>query len=220
MQGVVPRIRPSLEIIGDSEVERSILFTLFLDFDVRYRGQIGAAPDVFLVLATRDTFRRKLDEVRSRADTPAMVVLGDCDAADRVLAFEAGADDIVSSGIDPAELMARLRALLRRRSLRPAGEIFRVEDLEIDVLHRTVRRNGRIVDLTRLELDALLSLARRNGAVVRHTTLIREVWGAHKTMGTVHTLVSYLRAKIERDGELPVVHTVRGVGYALRSNAS
>jgi DNA-binding response OmpR family regulator len=66
----------------------------------------------------------------------------------------------------------------------------------------------------------MITLARSKGAVVRHATLMRDVWGADKNMGTVHTFVSYLRAKLERGGESPLVHTVHGVGYALRSSAS
>jgi DNA-binding response OmpR family regulator len=83
-----------------------------------------------------------------------------------------------------------------------------------------VRRGDRRIDLSRLEFAVMVTLARNKGAVVHHAALMREVWGADKNMGTVHTFMSYLRAKLQRGGESPLVHTVRGVGYALRSHAS
>ena len=209
--------RMSLDLIGAAELDPELASTLSLDFDVRHGAQPDGAADAVVVLASSSGVRAALAGVRSRTDAPVIVVLRDGTVADRVGALEAGADDLVCGAFEPAELLARLRALLRR-AMRVPGAKLRVDDLEIDVARHTVRRGARTIELSRLELTVLLTLARYRGAVVPHCTLIREVWGAYRSMGTVHTFMSYLRAKLESGGEPPLVHTVRGVGYALRSS--
>src|SRR5437660_3243522 len=211
-----PRARPSLELVGDRTIDAGIVSTLSLDFDIRPDRKNGPAPAAVVLLASRRTYRQPLHDLRCRTDAPAVVLLDEADATDRVQALEAGADDILTVPCDPSELLARLRALMRRAG-RPASEIFKVDDLQIDLARRIVRRGDRIVALSPVELALLQTLARHDGAVVPHDMLTREVWGRFKSKNIVHTFVSYLRAKLNRPGETELIHTVRGVGYALRA---
>jgi DNA-binding response OmpR family regulator len=212
----VPHARPSVEIAGSRHVARDLLTTLALDFEVRAIPRNGAAPHAVVLLATPRTFEDALAEVRSRIDVPVLLLLEDGDVVDRVRALEAGADDVVPAPCDPCETLARLRALFRRTG-RKNAESFRVADLEIDLARHTVRRGPRIVELSPTELALLATLARNEGAVVRHDELCRAVWGAWRSKNTLHTFVSYLRAKINRPGDAALIHTVRGVGYTLRA---
>ena len=207
----------SLELVGDTAIDPETILTLSLDFDVYHQGQGRTPPHAVLVSASPETYRTLLADVRSRTDVPLVVFLRECSLQDRVSAFETGADDVVSEQFDPVEVLARLRALLRRVANAPA-EIIRVGDLAIDVARRTVRRGDRDIELSRIELSVLMTLARADGTVVRHSTLMREVWGSQQSLGSLHTYVSYLRAKLEGCGEEPLVRTVRGVGYALRAS--
>ena len=211
-----PHARPSVEIAGSRHVDRGLLTTLALDFEVRAMPRNGAAAHAVVLLATLRSFEDALIELRSRTDVPVLLLLEDADVVDRVRALEAGADDVVPAPCDPCETLARLRALFRR-SGRKSAEAFRVGDLEIDLARHTVRRGVRIVELSPTELALLATLARNEGAVVRHDELCRAVWGAWRSKNTLHTFVSYLRAKINRPGEAALIHTVRGVGYTLRA---
>jgi DNA-binding response OmpR family regulator len=212
----VPHARHSVEIAGNRRVDRGLLTTLALDFEVRAMPRNGAAPNAVLLLATVPTYADALVELRSRTDVPVLLLLEEADVVDRVRALEAGADDVVPAPCDPCETVARLRALFRR-SGRKSAESFRVADLEIDLARHTVRRGPRIVELSPTELALLATLARHEGTVVRHDELCRAVWGAWRSKNTLHTFVSYLRAKLNRPGEPALVQTVRGVGYTLRA---
>ncbi|HEV3088657.1 MAG TPA: response regulator transcription factor [Candidatus Elarobacter sp.] len=177
----------------------------------------GLRPaQAMLLFGTPATFREVLLELRARTDAPVLLVLDEAGAADRIDALEHGADDVLVQPIDVPELIARLRAVIRR-VVRPAPSVLRAGDLEINLDASSVRRGAREVALSPTELSLLTVLARSNGAVVPRARLIDEVWGAdkHASATTVHTFVSYLRAKLEDDGTSPVVRTVRGVGYAL-----
>lgn len=215
----VPQARPSVEIAGSRHADRGLLTTLALDFEVRAMPRNGAAPNAVVLLATLPTFEDALVELRSRTDVPVLLLLEEGEVLDRVRALEAGADDVVPAPCDPSETLARLRALFRR-SGRKSAESFRVADLEIDLARHTVRRGQRIVELSPTELALLATLARNEGAVVRHDELCRAVWGTWRSKNTLHTFVSYLRAKINRPGDAALVHTVRGVGYTLRAALS
>ena len=209
--------RPSVEIAGSRHVDRGLLTTLALDFEVRAMPRNGAAPHAVVLLATLRSFEDALLELRSRTDVPVLLLLEEADVVDRVRALEAGADDVVPAPCDPCETLARLRALFRRSGRKSAAEAFRIGDLEIDLARHTVRRGMRIVELSPTELALLATLARNEGAVVRHDELCRAVWGAWRSKNTLHTFVSYLRAKVNRPGEAALIHTVRGVGYTLRA---
>ncbi|HEY6236497.1 MAG TPA: response regulator transcription factor [Candidatus Elarobacter sp.] len=219
MRSIIPGpSRRRIELLGARASSENIIATLALDFDVQLGRKNGVGPDAVLLFASPSTLHDAMLEMRNRTDAPALVLLDEAGPADRVLALEAGADDVLVAPYDAPELLARLRAIIRR-TLGPEREQYHIENLEIDMARRTVRRGEKLVNLSRTELALLTALARHEGAVVPHAMLTREVWGTSKSMNTVHTFVSYLRAKIDPPGEMPLIHCVRGVGYVLRNTA-
>jgi DNA-binding response OmpR family regulator len=160
-----------------------------------------------------------VSRLRARGDDIPICILSARDeVADRVAGLEAGADDYVVKPFDIGELAARLRALLRRT---PAGEgePIRVGELVVDPARRTVHRGGREVDLTRREFDLLEELARHRNVVLSRDQLLERVWGYDFAVdgNVVDVFVGYLRRKLEADGEPRIIHTVRGVGFVLRT---
>jgi two-component system, OmpR family, response regulator len=138
---------------------------------------------------------------------------------DRVEGLEAGADDYLVKPFAFAELMARLAALMRRPPVSTEQSIFRVGDLEMNLLKRTVRRAGRELDLQPQEFKLLEYLMRSDGRVVTRTMLLENVWEFHFDPHTsvVETHISRLRAKIDKGFETELLKTVRGAGYCLRA---
>jgi two-component system response regulator MtrA len=137
------------------------------------------------------------------------------DTVDIVLGLESGADDYVVKPFKPKELVARMRARLRRNDVMTA-EVLHIGDLTIDVAGHVVARDGAPIALTPLEFDLLAALARKPGQVFTREQLLEQVWGYRHAADTrlVNVHVQRLRAKVERDPEHPeAVVTVRGVGY-------
>lgn len=156
--------------------------------------------------------------IRKRAETPLIVLTSRTSEPDRVLGFELGADDYVPKPFSPRELVARIKAVLRRAkggSLSAEQEVLRYRGLTIDPVTRSVERHGRPVELTRREFDLLWKMASNPGRVFPREGLYESVWG-DQAVGDLHTLdvhVNRLRAKIEGDGGPRYLITVRGVGY-------
>jgi DNA-binding response OmpR family regulator len=180
-------------------------------------------PDVVvldLLLPHVDGFT-VLDEVRARGPVPVIVVSARGDEANRVLGLELGADDYLGKPFSPRELVARVRALVRRASeplrFAPGRGATRIEcgDLEIDVLAHEVRRRGEIVALTAREFDLLAHLAQHPRVVFRREQLLESVWGfTYGDASTVTVHIRRLREKIEDDPSHPQhVVTVWGQGY-------
>ena len=136
---------------------------------------------------------------------------------DRVEGLEAGADDYLTKPFAFSELLARVNALARRPPMVSETTAMRVGDLELDRLRRTVTRSGRRSDLQPQEFRLLEYLMRHAGQVVTRTMLLENVWECHFDPRTsvVETHVSRLRAKIDRDFDVELLHTVRGSGYRL-----
>jgi two-component system response regulator MtrA len=137
------------------------------------------------------------------------------DTVDIVLGLESGADDYVVKPFKPKELVARVRARMRRTESEPA-ESLTIGDLAIDVPGHQVTREGKAIPLTPLEFDLLVALARKPRQVFTREVLLEQVWGYRHAADTrlVNVHVQRLRSKVERDPEHPeVVLTVRGVGY-------
>jgi two-component system response regulator MprA len=154
------------------------------------------------------------------SDVPVLMLTARDDVSDRVAGLDAGADDYLPKPFALEELLARLRALLRRAG--PGEDAGRGElryaDLVLDPAAREVRRGERPVRLTRTEFDLLEALARRPRQVLTRAQLLEEVWGFDfpTSANSLDVYVGYLRRKTEEGGEPRLVHTVRGVGYVLR----
>ncbi len=138
--------------------------------------------------------------------------------ADRVTGLDAGADDYLVKPFEHDELLARVRALLRRRPA-PCPGILTFADITMNPATREVRRGERAIELTALEFELLRHLLRHPRQVFTRQQLLDAVWGGGNagTSNVVDVYVGYLRAKLEAGGETRLVHTARGVGYALRA---
>ena len=155
--------------------------------------------------------------LRRLTEVPIVMLTARGDVRDRVAGLEAGADDYLAKPFDVSELIARVNSVLRRPMLRKVNRL-RFADLEIDLDERVVMRGEREIALSTREFDLLATLMRRPKRVFTREELLDLVWGADREVApaTVETYISYLRAKIDRDAETKLLHTIRGVGYALR----
>jgi two-component system response regulator MtrA len=154
-------------------------------------------------------------EIRAESGVPIVMLTAKSDTVDVVVGLESGADDYVVKPFKPKELVARIRARLRRTEAEPS-EVLQIGDLTIDVPGHEVLREGRPIQLTPLEFDLLVALARKPRQVFTREVLLEQVWGYRHAADTrlVNVHVQRLRSKVERDPEHPeVVLTVRGVGY-------
>lgn len=151
---------------------------------------------------------------------PVIFLTARHELADRVAGLDAGGDDYLAKPFSMIELLARLRALLRRQRNDPVDRM-QVADLELDLLARTARRGGEVMTLTNREFALLELLMTSSPKPVSKTAIIEHVWDQHFDSGTnvVNVYVNYLRAKVDRPGLIPLIHTVRGVGFALREPA-
>jgi two-component system response regulator MtrA len=153
--------------------------------------------------------------IRSESGVPIVMLTAKTDTVDIVLGLESGADDYVVKPFKPKELIARIRARVRRTETEPAEQLA-IGDVTIDVPAHQVERAGEQIALTPLEFDLLVALARKPRQVFTREVLLEQVWGYRHAADTrlVNVHVQRLRSKVERDPEHPeVVLTVRGVGY-------
>src|ERR687892_1120799 len=153
--------------------------------------------------------------IRSESGVPIVMLTAKSDTVDVVVGLESGADDYVVKPFKPKELVARIRARVRRTDTEPAEQLS-IGDVTIDVPAHQVSRDGEQIALTPLEFDPLAALARKPRQVFTREVLLEQVWGYRHAADTrlVNVHVQRLRAKVERDPEHPeVVLTVRGVGY-------
>lgn len=162
-------------------------------------------------------------QIRQESGVPIVMLTAKSDTVDVVVGLESGADDYVAKPFKPKELIARIRARIRR--LDPeTPEVIKVGDLEIDVAGHSVTRTGpepEVLNLTPLEFELLVCLARKPWQVFTREMLLEQVWGYRHAADTrlVNVHVQRLRAKVEHDPENPqIVLTVRGVGYKAGSS--
>lgn len=155
-----------------------------------------------------------LRRIRDKSRVPVVMLTARGDEADRIVGLELGADDYLGKPFSPRELLARLRAVLRRMAPDARGERLQVGDVVVDAGARQAERGGRVLELTALELDLLLALMRRAGRPVPRDALLGEAGRGDVVVGerTVDVHVSHLRAKL---GEPSPIKTVRGVGYVF-----
>jgi two-component system response regulator MprA len=154
--------------------------------------------------------------LRSGSDLPILMLTARDAVSDRVAGLDAGADDYLVKPFAHDELLARVRALLRRRE--PAREILRCADLVMDVSAHEVRRGDRVVELTALQFNLLEHFLRHPRQVLERDRLLESVWGldTDAVSNVVDVTIADLRARIETDGQPRLLQTVRGVGYVLK----
>jgi two-component system response regulator MprA len=183
----------------------------------------ATAPDVVVM----DVMMPRLDGIETtralRAagnDIPILVLTARDAVGDRVEGLDAGADDYLTKPFALQELLARLRALLRRAAAPPdqTDEVLAFADLSMDLATREVRRGERMIELTRTEFTLLEMFLRRPRRVLERSFILEEVWGYDfpTTANSLEVYVGYLRRKTEAEGEARLIHTVRGVGYVLK----
>jgi len=184
------------------------------------------APDLVLM----DVTMPELDglaatrRIRSSGSTvPILMLTGRNAVGDRIVALDNGADDYLMKPFAAEELLARVRALLRRSPRKDArtsrtGERLTFQDVEMELRTRTVTRGGRPLDLTKTEYSLLEYLMRHPAKVLSREQILKDVWGFdfEPTSNTLDVYVMYLRRKLENRGEPRLIQTVRGLGYTLR----
>ena len=157
--------------------------------------------------------------LRSTGDkVPIILLTAKDEVSDRVAGLDAGADDYVVKPFSVEELLARVRARIRRTSEEGGEDVLQFEDLKLDRGTREVYRNGRLIELTAKEFDLLEYLLRHPRQVITRDKILEEVWG-YDFMGDsniIEVYVRYLRLKLEANDEKRLIKTVRGVGYVLR----
>ena len=156
--------------------------------------------------------------LRSDGDVPILILTARTDTGDRVEGLDAGADDYLVKPFERAELLARMRALMRRRPPRGTASL-RVGDLALNPGTREVTRGERTLDLTNREFELLEFLMRNERLVISRERLLEEVWGYDPTSmtNTIDVFISNLRRKLEEGGEDRILHTKRGAGYVVRA---
>ena len=156
--------------------------------------------------------------------TPILMLTARTETTDRVAGLDAGADDYLPKPFDLDELLARLRALLRRVDFEASDDeeddVLRVADLRVDPASRRVWRGEDEIDLSKTEFELIELLVRNTGIVLDHSTIYDRIWGYDfgPDSKNLAVYISYLRRKLERDGEPKLIHTVRGVGYTVRES--
>ncbi len=157
--------------------------------------------------------------LRAMGDTtPILILTARTAVSDRVAGLDAGADDYLVKPFALEELLARLRALLRRTTASGEDGAMRVADLSLDPASRRAERGGRVIELTKTEFDLLELLMRNDGIVLARDLIYERIWGYDwgTTSNSLDVYIGYLRRKTEAGGEPRLIQTVRGVGYVLR----
>ena len=237
MSSSPPSSRPRVLVVDDDRavresLRRSLEFNgydvaLACDGAEALAGIAKAAPDAVVM----DVMMPRLDGIEATKalrsagnDLPILVLTARDSVGDRVDGLDAGADDYLTKPFALEELLARLRALLRRTHTDHRDddsleeEQLRFSDLTLNPATREVRRGARSMDLTRTEFTLLEMFMRRPRRVLDRAFILEEVWGYDfpTTANSLEVYVGYLRRKTEAEGEPRLIHTVRGVGYVLR----
>jgi DNA-binding response OmpR family regulator len=173
-----------------------------------------------LMLPGRDGLQILADLRRAGKTVPVLILTARDTVEDRVIGLDAGADDYLVKPFAFAELLARLRVLLRRGQGSEAT-VLRAGDLTVDLLHRRVLRGTTIVNLTLREFEVLEYLLRHKNQTVTREMLGNDVWKepSHALTNVIDVYINFLRKKVERPDAAPLIHTIRGEGYCLREDA-
>jgi len=230
-----PAPRPRVLVVDDDKavresLRRSLEFngydvSLASDGAEALAGIAATDPDVVVM----DVMMPRLDGLEATKalrkagnDLPILVLTARDAVGDRVEGLDAGADDYLTKPFALQELLARLRALLRRAVPREddLDETIGFSDLTMDIATREVKRGDRQIELTRTEFTLLEMFLRRPRRVLERSFILEEVWGYDfpTTANSLEVYVGYLRRKTEAEGESRLIHTVRGVGYVLKES--
>jgi DNA-binding response OmpR family regulator len=213
--------REVLDVVGRTLSTNGFNVLTAMDGDAGLRTALDQRPDLVIL----DIGLPKLSgfhvarELRARAFHAPILMLTALDTVpDKVTGLDAGADDYLAKPFDYDELLARVRALLRRSSREPDATVVRVGDLTVDLVSRDVTRQGRPITLTQKEYGLLEYLVRHVGTPVTREQISEHVWRQPFDANTniVDVYINYLRKKLDVPGLPSLVHTVRGVGYVLR----
>jgi DNA-binding response OmpR family regulator len=218
-----------LIVEDDDDIAQVLQRSLRLEgYETRIAGDgelaLNAATDFVPDLVILDLGLPKLDgmevakRLRQHDDVPILMLTARDALESRVEGLDAGADDYLVKPFERQELLARLRALLRRRPPRGSASLV-VSDLSLNPDTHEVRRGEREVELTQREFELLEYLMRNERIVVPRQRLLEDVWGydPFATTNTIEVFVSNLRRKLEAGGEPRLLHTIRGAGYVLRA---
>jgi two-component system, OmpR family, copper resistance phosphate regulon response regulator CusR len=196
------------EVAGEATGEAGLERALTQPFDCIVLDLLLPGRDGLQILA----------DLRQRGNRVPVLILTARDAVeDRVIGLDAGADDYLVKPFAFAELLARLRVLLRRER-GGAQTVLRADDLEVDLLNRRASRAGQELPLTQREFEVLAYLLRHKNQIVTRDMLGREVWKEpnYALTNVIDVYITLLRRKVEKPGQRSLIHTFRGVGYSLR----
>lgn len=223
---------PKILVIEDEPdiadfVKRGLVLKGF-EVEVAHTGYQGleVAQSIYPDLVVLDLMLPDADgidicrELRASGDVGIVILTARTVVGERVRGLEAGADDYIPKPFAFEELLARIRAVLRRRSPQTEG-VIRIADLEINIDKRQVRRGNRLIELTMREFDLLKLLAQYAGRPLRREFIIERVWGYEYEgeMDPVKVYVNFLRRKLNAEGEQDLIHAVHGFGYTLKEKS-
>jgi two-component system response regulator MprA len=219
---VVEDRREVLDVLQRTLVDNGYEVLAAADGDVALEIALDQRPDLLILdigLPKKNGYV-VARELRSRAFTNPILMLTARDTVqDKVTGLDAGADDYLAKPFDYDELLARVRALLRRAALRAEESLLRVGNLTVNPLTREVQRGSRHISLTQKEYALLEYLVKHTAIPVSRDQISQHVWKQDfdPTTNIVDVYINYLRKKLEHPGDQPLVHTVRGVGYMLKA---
>jgi two-component system OmpR family response regulator len=158
---------------------------------------------------------------RRRINTPVIILSAKRSVDDRIRGLKAGGDDYLTKPFSFSELLVRIQALMRRAGMQTSPTTLEAGDLKVDLLTREIQRGEQSIELQPREFSLLEYLLRNKGTVVSKTMILEHVWDYHFDPQTnvVDVLVSRLRSKIDKDFDVKLIHTLRGVGYVLKDPA-
>jgi two-component system, OmpR family, copper resistance phosphate regulon response regulator CusR len=157
-----------------------------------------------------------------KVDVPILMLTAMGTTQDKITGFDAGVDDYLVKPFHFEELLARIKALGRRKLLSAPGTVYRISDLEVDTYKKTVKRNDKKIELTAKEFALLELLVVNRNRVMSRAYIAETVWGIDFNRGTnvIDVYINYLRNKIDKEFGQPLIHTVIGMGYVLKDPAA
>jgi DNA-binding response OmpR family regulator len=223
--------RPRVAVVDDERHLRDVLEIGLNQEGFEVRSAADGAEGLDLVRAWEpdcivlDVMMPKIEGIamipmiRRMTQVPIIMLTARGDVRDRIDGLKAGADDYLAKPFDLGELAARLNSALRRPLLEKVHHL-RFADLELDLDSRSAQRGGRWISFSTREFDLVATLLRHPQRVFTREELLDLVWGIDRdvTRNTVETYISYVRSKIDTPGEERLIHTIRGVGYSIRSD--